>query len=111
MRRSTRLFALAAAVLVSAFFFLIAAVPSNSGVFGSLGTLTSARDGASAAVLPSGNILVTGGKNSSGALNSAEIVGGSSAASMTTARSGHASVALNDGRVLVVGGLTATNAP
>ena len=103
MSRFTRVGIVLSVVVLSALFFVFAQVPSASGIFGPMNALQSARDGASAAVLADGSILITGGTNSSGALATAEYVNGGTAAAMTTARSGHASVTLADGRVLVVG--------
>jgi len=116
MHRILRYWPAAAIAALSTFLVLLAQgtyVPS--GVFNSATPMTVARDGASSAVLIDGRILVTGGKDNSGnPLDSAEILGGSSAGQMHAARAGHVSVTLSDGRVLVAGGSTtggaATNA-
>jgi Prealbumin-like fold domain/Galactose oxidase, central domain len=70
--------------------------------------MRAARSGACAASLPDGRILVTGGSDSAGALQSAEILDSSglfnAVAGMSASRSGHSCTALADGRVLVAGG-------
>src|SRR5207245_4022133 len=77
--------------------------------------MAEARAGASAARLPDGRVLVTGGAAVDGRpLASAEIYANGSwrpAAAMATARSEHQSVTLNNGRVLVVGGKTSDGQP
>jgi len=66
------------------------------------------RAAACAAILPDGRVLVVGGSNSSGVLNTAELYGLDGAftpvAPMAQARTGAACVAMQDGRVLVTGG-------
>src|SRR5204862_1979623 len=99
--------ALAIASLSTFLVLLAQGTYTPSGAFNSTTPMTVARDGASSAVLLDGRILVTGGKDDSGnPLDSAEILGGSSAGQMHAPRAGHISVTLNDGTVLVAGGST-----
>jgi len=72
------------------------------------GQMLAARAGACAVALKDGRVLVTGGRNESGVLFSAEVIwpDGSSepAPAMSFARAGHVCVALADGSILVAGG-------
>ncbi len=69
-----------------------------------------------ATVLADGRILLTGGRNETGVLASAEIFDpatetfGSLASTLTTPRAGHTATLLPDGRVLILGGQTAAGA-
>src|SRR5258706_2539876 len=72
--------------------------------------MTAARRGAASAVLADGRILVTGGKDSSSPLASAEFLSGASGGTMATPRHGHIAITLTDGRVLVAGGRTTGDA-
>lgn len=85
-------------------------VPSNTWAPG--GAMAQPRTGASAALLPDGRVLITGGVGVNGATATAELFsptgGFTAAASMKVARTGHSSVALRDGRVLVMGGSPST---
>jgi hypothetical protein len=68
-------------------------------------SMKTSRSGACAALLPDGRVLITGGKDDSGVLSSAEFLAGTGdAAPMAHARAGHLCVALNDATVLVAGG-------
>ena len=117
LSRSTRLGALIAFIAVTSFVGLLytqSALQVPSGTFAPTGPMAEARAGASAALLPDGRTLITGGSGASGALASAEYFSGgafSAAPAMATARSRHASVTLKDGRVLVTGGTTTGGAP
>src|SRR5258708_2504900 len=79
-----------------------------SGVFSQSTPMSTARDGASVAVVSDGRQLVTGGNDPNGSpLASAEFLGtGISAGQMSMLRSSHVSITLQDGRVLVAGGVT-----
>src|ERR1700719_3893768 len=87
----------------------------SSGTWQATGNLSSARAGASAALLQDGRILITGGNSGSGTgagpQASADLFNTdgtiSPASPMTNARSGHISVTLQNGKVLVAGGITA----
>ncbi|MBM3759357.1 MAG: hypothetical protein FJW36_03825 [Acidobacteria bacterium] len=75
------------------------------------GPLLNARAGACALSLPDGRVLVTGGSNSEGPLNSAEIYSTTEGAfipftSMDKPRVGHRCLVLFDERVLLIGGDT-----
>ncbi len=83
-----------------------------AGTFTATGSMSAARQGHTATVLPHGEVLITGGQKNIGfrtALASAEIYDPNSGAfrptgSMLTAREGHTATLLRDGRVLIAGG-------
>src|SRR6266404_250654 len=72
-------------------------------------TMTVERRGHTATRLPDGRVLIAGGENSSGVLNSTEIFDPaagtfSAAGNMNAARADHSAISLSDGRVLIAGG-------
>ena len=83
-----------------------------AGTFTPTGSMTAARQGHTATVLPHGEVLITGGQKNIGfraALASAEIYDPNSGTfratgSMSTPREGHTATLLRDGRVLIAGG-------
>src|SRR5262249_9657896 len=89
----------------------IATIPSvQTGAWQPMGSMSVARSGAAAVLLPEHRVLITGGNNGTDVVNSAEAFNtdGSfaSVSAMGTPRSGHVAVALKDGRALVAGGVT-----
>jgi hypothetical protein len=84
----------------------------KTGKFSSAGSMKTAREYATATLLPGGRILVAGGNNNSSSgidLATAELFDPTtdlftSTGSMATARSTHAATSLPDGRVLITGG-------
>src|ERR1700740_11104 len=95
--------------------FVIAALPGAmpsvpTGTWKLGASMAQARDGAAAALIVNGRLLITGGNGTDGPLATAEILGAEgafqSAAPMAISRSNHIAVSLSDGRVLVAGGTT-----
>jgi hypothetical protein len=85
-----------------------------SGFVAATGQMTFARNGQTATQLSTGQVLVTGGMNSSGVLTSAELYTPSSqtfasAGTMNVARWLHTATQLNDGTVLIAGGSDLAN--
>src|SRR5215213_3836664 len=77
--------------------------------------MTAARRGHTATRLSDGRVLITGGENADGVLNTAEIfdpVSGtfSTSGNMNAARADHTATLLADGRVLIIGGRAASGA-
>src|SRR5580765_422263 len=108
IRRSISIAVVSALAGVLGIFTFAAPTPQQTGTWQMAGSLSDARQGASAVMLNDGRVLVAGGANASGVLASAEIVSadGSSVAvaSMNVPRRGHTATKLTDGRVLVTGG-------
>ena len=82
--------------------------PAAVGTFGPAGSLTGARTGHTATLLPDGRVLIVGGCCDDD-LASAEVWDPATASfgpagSLAEVRSGHTATLLPDGRVLVVGG-------
>ncbi|MFZ0916796.1 MAG: kelch repeat-containing protein, partial [Candidatus Udaeobacter sp.] len=78
--------------------------------FGNTGSLTTARYGHTATLLPKGQVLVAGGEGTSGYLSSAELYDPASGTwtatgSLNTAREFHKATLLPNGKVLVAGGV------
>ena len=82
----------------------------QSGSWSQTGILSNPRVGASAATLPDGRILITGGDPGNGPTASVDLFNTdgtiSAAPPMMYARSKQVSVVLQDGRILVAGGIT-----
>jgi WD40 repeat protein len=82
-----------------------------TGSFGLTGTMTAARQGPTANLLPNGKVLITGGVDNDGVvLDTAELYDPttglfSPAGHMTTSRYAHLAAVLGDGDVLVAGGI------
>jgi hypothetical protein len=86
----------------------------QTGTWAPTGSMATARSGSSAVLLPSGDVLVTGGSGAYEGVETVDVFGAdgafSSGASMNEGRVEHAAVLLKDGRVLVVGGRNANGA-
>jgi large repetitive protein len=81
-----------------------------SGTWSATGSLSVAHDAATATLLPSGQVLVAGGRDGSGSLMSVELYDPASGqwratGGMATARSWHTAILLASGNVLVAGGI------
>src|SRR6266542_868470 len=110
MKRAPKLLWVIPVVLLFA-GLLKATLPQTAiGMWTSGASLSQPRSNASAVMFSDGRILITGGDDTSGPLQSAEIFATdgtmTSAAVMNVARSQHFSVTLSDGRVLVGGGVS-----
>jgi len=115
--RTKRFGALFAAVVAVAFSsgLVRGSMPDvQTGTWSPTGSISTARSGSSAVLLPSGDVLVTGGTGVVEGAETVDVFGAdgsfSSGASMNEGRVEHAAVLLKDGRVLVVGGRNANGA-
>ena len=84
----------------------VATIPSvQTGTWQPMGSMVAARSGAAAVLLDDHRVLVAGGNDANGPVNSAEVFNldgsFSSVSPMAVARAGHRSILLEDGRVLV----------
>ena len=89
----------------------VALVPSGSGTFTATNSLAFARAFHTATLLSNGNVLITGGRNSSSSLASAELYSPtdhtfSATGSLSVPRYNHSATVLADGRVLIIGGVS-----
>jgi N-acetylneuraminic acid mutarotase len=89
------------------------ALAQASGTWALTGSMTTAREGQTATLLPNGQVLVAGGTDRAATLASAELYTPatgrwSATGSMTTTRAGQTATLLPDGQVLVAGGFTQT---
>ena len=105
---------------VSFFVLLLTVVFAAQGVsqtlasntWSSAGQMTQARSGAAAVLLNSGQVLITGGTDSSGSPQATTEIYDpatgvfTASPSMTVPRANHAAIVLKTGDVLVTGGLT-----
>jgi len=85
----------------------------NGGTWTATGSLTTAREGHRATLLPNGQVLVAGGNGSSGVLSSAELYDPSSptwsdVGALNQMRAGQTATLLPIGMVLVAGGIGPT---
>src|SRR5947207_11713425 len=104
MKRAPKLLWVVPGVLLCA-GLLKATLPQTAiGTWTSAASLSQPRSNASAVMLSDGRILITGGDDASGPLQSNEIFATDGtitpAAAMNVARSRHFAVSLSDGRVL-----------
>ena len=88
--------------------------PSTPLFVSTVGSMVAARFGQTTTRLATGQILLAGGQNSSGALASSELYNPASqtftaSGAMTTTRWMHTATLLNDGTVLIAGGSNATS--
>src|ERR1700683_3382482 len=87
-----------------------AALAQSTGTFAPTGSMTIARSGHTATLLPNGKVLIAGGYTGSVQLASAELYDPGTFAptgDMTTPRAGNTAVLLPNGKVLIAGGLSA----
>ena len=87
----------------------------STGSFTPTGNMTAARQGHTATLLPTGQVLIAGGNLNGGGSSSAELYDPatgtfSATGSMTASRGGHTATLLNSGKVLMVGGWYPPNA-
>ena len=105
------LFVLVAAFAVAS--ILSASLPTvHTGQWVNSGSLTEARSGAAAVLLPDGRVMITGGDVNGNPSSSVEMFNAdgsiTSGSPMSAARSGHSAFLLTSGEVLVTGGRTSS---
>jgi len=93
----------------------IATIPAvQTGTWQPMGSMVASRSGAAAVLLQDHRVLITGGNDGNGAVNSAEVFNldgtFSNVNAMGTPRAKHIAAVLQDGRVLVAGGETSGGA-
>lgn len=93
----------------NALSFVVTATPALTTGFIATGSMAAARSGHSATLLANGMVLVVGGSDNLGVLNSAELYDPAKGnftptGSLITARQGHTATLLADGKVLIAGG-------
>ena len=89
----------------------VTAVAAGAGTSIATGSLAAARAFHTATLLDTGDVLITGGKNASSSLQTAELYDPtagtfSAGGSLTTPRYNHTATLLADGRVLLIGGVS-----
>ena len=119
MRRFSKLVMLIAVVALGLYFPIIRAAITQipTGTWASAGngsTMSSARSSAATVQLQDGRLLITGGSNGNGAVNTADFFSAAGnflpAPAMNFARTQHTATVLQDGTVLIAGGVDATGA-
>ncbi len=109
MLGQTRYLARPLSLLVGYIIALCTITPALAGTWTPLGVLHTPRDNASVALLPNGLVLVAGGANAGGTLNSAELYDPATGTfsvtgSLTTVRYDATATMLTNGTVLIAGG-------
>jgi hypothetical protein len=114
LRVIKRASSLAIMACVCAMYVRASGYEQSIGAWQTFGALLESRQGAAAAILSTGQVLISGGQGTTGILNSVEAfdiwTGSHSITSLNLARTGHTATALKDGRLLVTGGVTASGA-
>jgi uncharacterized protein (TIGR03437 family) len=93
-------------MIIAAFFLLesAAALAQSGGTFTPTGSMTIARIGYTATLLPSGKVLIAGGNTAAAELYDPATGTFTRTGDMTTLRSNHSATLLPDGKVLIAGG-------
>ena len=98
-------------VTSSAALLTVTSSAAGPGTSITTGSLAAARAFHTATLLNTGNVLITGGKDASSSLSSAELYNPtagtfSATVSLSVARYNHSATTLADGRVLIIGGVS-----